>query len=84
MKSLEQITADMLRDQGTWPLVTHLCVKKPSERPDGVFPKCGLIRANGYGTDRIVIENHPDRLHGEFTERFDSLDAALAAGWIVD
>ena len=59
-------------------------MKKPKERPDGIFPKCGIVRSSGHGDGAIRIENHPDKLNGEFVETFDSIDALLRAGWIVD
>jgi len=81
------ITRAMLQHTSTWPLVTHLCMKKPKERPDNIFPKCGIIRAVGYdGGVRLAIkiENHPDRMHGEFVEAFNSIADVIAAGWEVD
>lgn len=87
MKTREQITSDMLRNHSTWPMETHLCVK--IGQPLGGRGKCGIVIAAEYRDDKIVVRNYPDELAlkmygGPFTETFDSIDALLAAGWVVD
>jgi hypothetical protein len=84
MPDMKLITTTLLRDPVKWPMVTHLCMKKTTERRESGFPKCGIIRESGYRPNRIIVENHPDKTQGEFTEHFDSIESLLAAGWIVD
>ncbi len=81
---LEEITVRLLRDTSKWPMITHLCVKKPNDMPDGVWPKTGVIRERSYSPLSIVVQNHPDKLQGQFVEKFGSIDELLAAGWVVD
>ncbi len=81
---IENITRGMLMDIRSWPHVGYLCMKKPRERPDGTFPKVGIITARQYSPHCIMVINHPDALLGKFVEKFGSIDELLTAGWIVD
>lgn len=82
--NMEEITRRMLRDVSTWPNGNHLCMKQG--QPIGGNGKCGVILRVECDS-KYVVRNHPfagDMYGGPFVETFDSIDALLAAGWIVD
>jgi len=85
VKTLKQITVDMLRDQRTWPCVTHLCVKQGE--PLGRGGKCGIIVGATYRDDKVVVRNHPgagEMYGGPFIEEYGSVTELINAGWVVD
>jgi hypothetical protein len=87
---MKEITKRMLRDTGSWPQVTHLCMKHGEPIVTG-RGKCGIVLRSECGavSPRIIVRSYPDPLSeemygGPFVEKFDSIDALLDAGWIVD
>lgn len=71
-----------------WPCRPVLPVKRYSKKP-GAFPDCGLLWENGKYPNTVFLTNMYDikstkDLESVKKEEYDSLDALLAAGWIVD
>lgn len=87
MKTLEEITTDMLRDHRTWPLGELLCVKKG--QPLSTGGKCGVMLRRECGEGRgYIVRNHPgigEQMYGgPFAEKFSTIAEFLNAGWVVD
>lgn len=82
-----RITEDMLRNRGTWPQQSHLCMKQG--QPLGGVGKCGVMLRHECDADggMYVVRNHPDGEHmygGAFAEEFWSIGELIRAGWVVD
>jgi hypothetical protein len=71
---------EMMQTPDRWPVWPALCLKKIINNGAGV--QCGVL-IEGLLSTRIQPIIY-DRIHGEVLETFDSFEALVDAGWVVD
>jgi hypothetical protein len=70
-----------------WPRWPVLPVKNPTQREDGIFPKCGVMVEDPMGEVRAVVylvNLFAMDLKNAEKITYRNMDELLDAGWIVD